>query len=75
MSAPARKRFRVTVIEWLSHDAVIEASDAAAAEAEARRLWATNDEHEPDFAEAAPCKFIARFRIPKSRDMQYDHVN
>ena len=46
MSAPALKRFRVVVIEWLSHDAVIEAPDAAAAEAEARRLWATNDEHQ-----------------------------
>jgi hypothetical protein len=43
---PTLKRFRVVVIEWLSHDAVIEASDAAAAEAEARRLWATNDEHQ-----------------------------
>jgi hypothetical protein len=45
MSAPALKRFRVVVIEWLSHDAIIEARDATAAEAEARRLWATNDEH------------------------------
>lgn len=39
-------RFRVTVIEWLSHDAILEAPDAAAAEAEARRLWAENAEHE-----------------------------
>jgi hypothetical protein len=45
-TTPALKRFRVVVIEWLSHDAVIEATDANAAEAEARRLWATNDEHE-----------------------------
>jgi len=43
MSTPALKRFRVVVIEWLSHDAVIEAADASAAEAEARRLWAAND--------------------------------
>ena len=46
MSAPAIKRFRVVVIEWLSHDAVIEATDANAAEAEAGRLWATNAEHQ-----------------------------
>jgi hypothetical protein len=46
MSAPTLKRFRVVVIEWLSHDAVIEAADASAAEAEATRLWADNAEHE-----------------------------
>ena len=46
MNAPALKRFRVVVIEWLSHDAIIEAPDEAAAEAEAQRLWATKDEHE-----------------------------
>ena len=46
MSAPSSKRFRVIVIEWLSHDAIIEAPDAQAAEAEARRLWAENAEHE-----------------------------
>ncbi len=46
MSAPALKRFRVVVIEWLSHDAIIEAPDAAAAKAEARRLWDTNAEHQ-----------------------------
>jgi hypothetical protein len=38
MSAFPNKRFRVTVIEWLAHDAVIEAIDAATAEAEALRL-------------------------------------
>jgi len=38
-------RFRVVVIEWLTHDSIIEAADAAAAEAEARRLWAENGEH------------------------------
>ena len=46
MTKPSSKCFRVVVIEWLSHDAVIEAPDAIAAEAEARRLWATNDEHQ-----------------------------
>ena len=46
MRNPALKRFRVVVIEWLSHDAIIETTDASAAEAEARRLWATNDEHQ-----------------------------
>ena len=44
MSTLPVKRFRVVVIEWLSHDAVIEAPEAA--EAEARRLWADNAEHE-----------------------------
>ena len=38
MTNPSSKRFRVVVIEWLSHDAIIEAPDAIAAEAEARRL-------------------------------------
>jgi hypothetical protein len=46
MSALPSRRFRVTVIEWLAHDAVIEAPDADAAEAEARRLWDANAEHE-----------------------------
>ena len=46
MSTPVLKRYRVVVIEWLSHEAFIEAADALAAEAEARRLWATNAEHE-----------------------------
>ena len=43
---PALKRFRVVVIEWLSHDAIVEARDAEAAEQKARRLWAENAEHE-----------------------------
>jgi hypothetical protein len=46
MSTLPRKRFRVVVIEWLAHDAIIEASDSETAEAEARRLWAENAEHE-----------------------------
>jgi hypothetical protein len=46
MSVLPLKRFRVTVIEWLSHDGVIEAPDAEAAEAEARQLWDENAEHE-----------------------------
>jgi hypothetical protein len=46
MSTLRLKRFRVVVIEWLSHDAIIEAPNAKAAEAEARRLWAENAEHE-----------------------------
>jgi hypothetical protein len=46
MSTLLLKRFHVTVIEWLAHDAVIEAPDAEAAEAEARRLWDENAEHE-----------------------------
>lgn len=43
MSKP--QRFRVTVIEWLSHDASIEATDAEAAEAQAGQLWNDNAEH------------------------------
>ena len=46
MSTLPLKRFRIVVIEWLSHDAIIEAPSAQAAEAEARRLWAENAEHE-----------------------------
>ncbi len=46
MSSAALKSYRVVVIEWLSHDAVIEAADECAAEAEARRLWTTNGEHQ-----------------------------
>ena len=41
MSAPSPKRFRVVVIEWLSHDAIIEAPNAEAAEAEERRCLLT----------------------------------
>jgi hypothetical protein len=46
MSALPQKRFRAVALEWLSHVAFIEAPDAAAAEAEAQRLWETNDEHQ-----------------------------
>ena len=46
MSTLPLKRFHVTVIEWLAHKAVIEASDAVAAEAETRRLWDANEEHQ-----------------------------
>lgn len=45
-TTPPRQRYRVTVLEWLSHDAIIEASSPEAAEAEARRLWDENGEHE-----------------------------
>ena len=44
MSAP--KLYRVTVIEWLSHKALIEAEGPEQAEAKARQLWADNAEHE-----------------------------
>jgi hypothetical protein len=46
MTTPSLKRFRVVVIEWLSHDAILEAPDATAAEAKARQLWDTNAEHQ-----------------------------
>jgi hypothetical protein len=40
MSASSLKTYRVVVIEWLSHKAVIKAESAQHAEEEARRLWA-----------------------------------
>ena len=39
------KTYRVTVIEWLSHKAVIEAEGPEQAEVKARELWANNAEH------------------------------
>jgi hypothetical protein len=41
-----KKRYRVVVLAWFKHDAFIEATDAAAAEAEIRRLWEENAGHE-----------------------------
>ena len=46
MSAPTLKRYRVVVIEWLAHSAIITATGTAAAEHEARRMWEDNAEHE-----------------------------
>jgi hypothetical protein len=40
------RKWRVTVIEWLSHVAVIEADTAEQAEATAQQLWADNAEHD-----------------------------
>jgi hypothetical protein len=40
------RTWRVTVIEWLSHVATIEADTAEQAEATARELWAEHGEHE-----------------------------
>ncbi len=45
-TTPSPQRYRVTVLEWLSHEAIIEASSPEAAEVEARRLWDENAEHE-----------------------------
>jgi hypothetical protein len=42
----AARKWRVTVIEWLSHVAVIEAATSEEAEALARQLWADNGERE-----------------------------
>lgn len=42
----AARKWRVTVIEWLSHVAVIEAATPEEAEALARQLWVENGEHE-----------------------------
>ena len=48
MSEPQRTplKWRITVIEWLSHVAVIEADTAEHAKTIARQLWADNGEHE-----------------------------
>ena len=43
MAGTARRL--VTVIEWLSHLAVIEAESPEQAEEKARELWANHDEH------------------------------
>jgi hypothetical protein len=43
-SPEAPRQWRVTVIEWLSHVAVIEADTAEQDEAEARSLWAEDGE-------------------------------
>lgn len=45
-TTPTPQSYRVTVLEWLSHEALIEADSPAAAEEEARRLWEENAEHE-----------------------------
>lgn len=45
-TTPTPQRYRVTVLEWLSHCAIIEATSPDAAEAEARRLWDENAEGE-----------------------------
>jgi hypothetical protein len=45
MSAPL-KAYRAVVIEWLSHEGMLEAADQAEAEAKAYQLWADNDEHQ-----------------------------
>jgi hypothetical protein len=46
MSTQQPRLWRVTAIEWLSHDAFIEAETAEQAEVKARDLWADNAEHE-----------------------------
>lgn len=42
----ATKRFHVTVLEWLSHTAVIEAATPEEAEQKARDLWDEGNETE-----------------------------
>jgi len=46
MSALPSRRYRVVVLEWLSHVAVIEATSSEEAEAKAMELWSSNDETE-----------------------------
>jgi hypothetical protein len=41
-----KRRFRVTVIEWLRHDAIIDAADAEEAEELVIDLWNANSEAE-----------------------------
>jgi hypothetical protein len=43
---PAVKHFRVVVVEWLAHEALIAAADAASAEEQAWQLWADNAEQQ-----------------------------
>ena len=62
INTPALKRFRVVVIEWLTHDAVIEAEDEILAEDEARRLWATNTEHRSFSASTTPASTESKSR-------------
>jgi hypothetical protein len=49
MSAPALKRYRVVVLEWLSHVAVIEAASQQEAEAKGFELWNKDDVQSFDF--------------------------
>jgi hypothetical protein len=46
MSAPSLKTYRVVVIEWLSHKAIIEAASPEEAESEAYRMFADNSDHQ-----------------------------
>jgi hypothetical protein len=46
MSALPSRRYRVVVIEWLSHVAVIDSESESAAEAKARELWDAQAESE-----------------------------
>ncbi len=41
----APRRYRVAVIEWISHKAVIEATSEAEAAYKARRLWMEGDDN------------------------------
>lgn len=65
MSTLPNKRFRVTVLEWLSHKAILEAPDAKAAEAEARRLWDENAEHQVFHFEDSGIDGVLVDEIPK----------
>ncbi len=46
MNAPSLKTYRVVVIEWLSHKAIIEAASPEEAESKAARMFADNCEHD-----------------------------
>ena len=46
MTTTSVKRYRVVVIEWLSHKAIIEAASPEEAESEAYRMFADNSDHQ-----------------------------
>lgn len=46
MSGTSHKTYRVVVIEWLSHKAIIEVTSPEEAEAKAAEMFADNSEHE-----------------------------
>jgi hypothetical protein len=59
MSAPALKRYRVVVLEWLSHVAVIEAASKEDAEAKGLELWNKVDVEGFDFDDSGVDGVIA----------------
>ena len=46
MTSPPHKSYRVVVIEWLSHKAIIEAASPEEAEAKAAQMFADKGDHD-----------------------------